>query len=541
MAFPPPKEILTQLKDFWLGLKREQRIALAGSVFIVLAGLIALVYYANRVEWGLLYRGLPEENAAKVIEYLKQEKIPYQVEADGSIKVPKDKVPELRMALASQGVIGPEIQGFEIFDRNQLGATDFLQRVNYQRALEGELSRTISSLRAVESARVHLALPRESLFISEEKPPKASVFLKLKPGARLSRREVQGIVNLVASSVTGLTPENVTVVDTSGRVLYRENAGEEEISTEQLAYRRRLEEAYREKIEGLLAQALGPGHALARVSVEIDFTKEVFSEETYDPEGTAIRSELLEEEQKEGAQDAGVPGVKGALANKIEGNTKALSRSEKEFRRSVTKNYEVSKISRQRELSPGAVKRISVAVLVDADLLKPASETKEGEAQAAEDRLALVERLVKGAIGYNPDRGDQVEVISLPFEGLVEASAQPSWMDYVDRFARPVTEVLLAVLFLLFVVRPVLRTFLKQMEPEPPPPPEEALPGEGGAGEEAALEGEEPVPLPQEIALGIIQNQPERAAILVRRWLAEESEEDRQKALKEAEAHAQQA
>ena len=538
MNFPPPKEIFTQLKEFWLGLKREQRMALAGSILIVLAGLGALVYYANRVEWGLLYRGLPEENAARVIEYLKQEKIPYQVSADGSIKVPKDQVPELRMALASRGVIGPEIQGFEIFDRNQLGATDFLQRVNYQRALEGELSRTISSLKAVESARVHLALPKESLFISEEKPPKASVFLKLKPGARLSRREVQGIVNLVASSVTGLVPENITVVDTSGKVLYREDTGEEEISTEQLAYRKKIEEAYREKIEGLLAQALGPGHAMAQVSVEIDFTKEVLSEETYDPEGTAIRSELSEEEQKEGAQDAGVPGVKGALTNKIEGNTRSLSRSEKEYRRSVTRNYEVSKISRHRELTPGALKRISVAVLVDAALMKPSGQ--KGEAQAAEDRLALVERLVKGAIGYNPDRGDQVEVISLPFEGLMGEQSGSPWMAYVERFARPVTEILLAILFLLLVVRPVLKVFLKQMEPAPPPPPEEALSQEEKETQEA-LEGEEPVPLPQEIALGIIQNQPERAAVLVRRWLAEESEEERQKALKEAEAHAQQA
>ncbi len=535
MSFPPPKEVLKQLKDFWQGLSREQRVALVGTVLIVFGGLAGLIYYANRVEWGLLYRGLPEEHAAKVVEYLKQEKIPYEVGPDGSIKVPKEKVPELRMALASQGVIGPEVQGFEIFDRNQLGATDFLQRVNYQRALEGELSRTISSLKSVESARVHLALPRESLFVTEEKPPKASVFLKLKPGAHLSRQEVQGIVNLVASSVTGLSPENVTVVDTSGRVLYKEESPEERLTSEQLAYRKKLEEAYREKIEGLLAQALGPGHAIAQVSVEVDFTKEVLTEETYDPEGTAVRSELTEEEQKEGTSEGGVPGVKGALTNKVEGNTKSLSRTQKEFRRSVTRNYEVSRLSRKREFSPGALKRVSVAVLLDQAVLNPPSQ--EGEAQAAEDRLAQVERLVKGAIGYNPDRGDKVEVISLPFEGLPEVSKSAVWLDYAQRFARPLTEFLLIVLFLLLVVRPVLKTFLKRMEPEPPPP-EEALPSSEEEAE--ALEGEEPQPLPQEMALNIIHNQPERAAVLVRRWLAEESEEERQKALKEAEAHAKQ-
>ncbi len=533
MAFPAPKELLRQLKEFWQNLSKQQRLALLGTLVIVLGGLLGLVYYLNRVDWGLLYRGLPEEQAARVLEYLKQEKIPYRVEDGGTIKVPKNKVPEVRMALASQGVLSPNLEGFEIFDRNQLGATDFLQRVNYQRALEGELSRTITALKAVEAARVHLALPRESLFITEEKPPKASVFVKLKEGGRLTRREVQGIVNLVASAVPGLSPENVTVVDTNGRVLYREETPEERLTSEQIAFRKQLENAFQEKIESLLTQALGPGHAVAQVSVDVDFTKEIRQEETYDPEGIAIRSELSEESQKEGLSEGGVPGVKGAVVNKVEGNAKSLSQSQKEVRRSLTRNYEVSKVARTQEFLPGAIKKISVAVLLDEAVLKPAA--KEGEAQAATDRLAQVERLVKGAIGYNPDRGDQVEVISMPFEGFKEISPRAAWLEYADRFARPFIEFLLVVLFLLLVIRPVLKTFLKRMEPEPPPPPEEALP----EGEEAeALEAEEPTPLPQEIALNIIQNQPERAAVLVRRWLAEESEEERKKALKEAEAHA---
>jgi len=533
MNMPAPREIGQQLKDFWQNLGREQKIAALGILTLLMASFVALVYYTNRIEWGLLYRGLPEENAAQVVEFLKQEKIPYKLEGNGTIRIPEDKVPEVRMALASKGIIGPHVEGFEIFDRNQLGATDFLQRVNYQRALEGELSRTISSLKEVETARVHLALPKESLFISEEKPPKAAVFVKLKPGATLTRREVQGIVNLVASAVTGLSPENVTVVDTAGHVLYREPSPEERLNNEQLAYRRHLEEAYKEKIEGLLAQALGPGHAIAQVSVDVDFTKEAVTEEVYDPEGTAIRSELTQEEQKEGGSVGGVPGVKGALANKVEGNTKSLSRTEKEYKRSVTRNYEVSKVSRHKELEPGAIKRISVAVLLDSAVLKSAQGKEGGEAQASEDKTILVERLVKGAIGYNPDRGDQVEVVSLPFEGEKPPSKAAVWLDYASRFTRPVLEFLLILLFLLLVVRPVLKTFLERLAPAEEPL-EEVLTGE----EEAeALEAEEPQPLPQEIALGIIQSRPERAAVLVRKWLAEESEEERKKALKEAEEH----
>ncbi len=533
MKMPPPNEIISQLRDFWRGLKREQKIAIIGIVFIVFASLIGLIYYTNRIEWGLLYRGLPEENAAKVIEFLKQEKIPYQVTNGGTIRIPKEHVPEVRMELASKGIIGPQVEGFELFDRSQLGTTDFLQRVNYQRALEGELSRTISSLKEIDFARVHLALPRESLFIEEEKPPKASVFLKLKPGTRLSRREIQGIVNLVASAVSGLSPENVTVVDTSGKVLYQEPSPEERLNEEQLAYRRHLEEAYKEKIERLLAQALGPEHAIAQVSVDVDFTKEAITEDIYDPEGTAIRSELTEEQQKEGTSPGGIPGAKGALANKIEGNTTGTSQTQREFRRSITRNYEVSHISKHTQLEPGNIKRISVAVLVDSSVLN--STGKKGEVKASEDRLSLVERLVKGAIAYNPDRGDQVEVVSLPFKGLPKEIKTNIWLEYASRLARPVSEFLLILLFILLVIRPVLKIFLGKMVPEKE---EEVLPEEEEEEKPEAIKAEEVIPLPQEVALGIIQNRPDRAAVLVKKWLAEESEEQRRKIIKEAEKHA---
>ncbi len=529
---PTPKEIVQQLKDLWQNLSREQKIASLGILSVVLASFLVLIYYTNRVEWGLLYRGLPEENLSQVVDFLKKEKIPYKLKGERAIYVPKDKVPEIRMTLASKGIIGPHVEGFEIFDRNQLGATDFLQRVNYQRALEGELSRTISSLKEVESARVHLALPKESLFISQEKPPKAAVFIKLKPGMTLSRSEVQGIVNLVSSAVTGLDPENVSVVDTTGHVLYHAPSPEEQLNNEQLAYKQHLEEAYKEKIEQLLSQALGPGHAIAQVTVDVDFTKETVKEEIYDPEGTAIRSELSQEEQKEGGTNSGVPGVKGALANKVEGNTKTLSRTEKEYKRSLTRNYEVSKVSRNKELEPGSIKRISVAVLLDSSILGKHPPQK-GEAQASEDTSILVERLVKGAIGYNPDRGDRVEVVSLPFEGEASLAQESKWYTYASRFTRPVLEFLLILLFLLLIVRPILKTFLERLAPAEEPL-EEALP----TGEEAELEGEEIQPLPQEIALGIIQSRPERAAILVKKWLAEESEEERKKIIKEAEENA---
>lgn len=519
MKLLQPREIGGQLKSFYEGLTREQKILGVVLIFLVIGGLGALILWSNRPEWGLLYRGLPEDTAAEVIAYLKGHNIPFKLEADGTIRVPKEKVPELRIEIAGQGLVGGVGPGFELFDKGQIGATEFVQKVNYQRALEGELSRTIMALKAVKYARVHLALPRESLFIEEEKPPKASVFIQLRPGYTLSRKQVLGIVNLVSGAVTGLTPENVKVIDTNGRVLYRGEEEEEKLTTTQLAYRRKLEDSYRSKIEELLSTALGPGKAIAQVSVDLDFDRGAIREETYDPEMTAVVSELLEESTKTSKAEGGPAGVKGALAAKVEGNLGIAAKGETSSSKKIIRNYEPSRTLKEITITPGKIKRISVAVLVDANALpKEKSGTK----------LEWIEKLVKGAVGYNPDRGDVVEVSTLPFKA--EVAKGPSMvMEYLSKLGKPLVELLIVVLVLLLVVRPVLKALLERTTP--PAAEEAALEGE----EEAPrVEAEEAKPLPHEMAMGIVQSSPERAAILIKKWLLEESVEERAKALKEA-------
>ena len=518
MKLLQPREIGGQLKSFYEGLTREQKILGVVLIFLVIGGLGALILWSNRPEWGLLYRGLPEDTAAEVIAYLKGHNIPFKLEADGTIRVPKEKVPELRIEIAGQGLVGGVGPGFELFDKEQIGATEFVQKVNYQRALEGELSRTIMALKAVKYARVHLALPRESLFIEEEKPPKASVFIQLRPGYTLSRKQVLGIVNLVSGAVTGLTPENVKVIDTNGRVLYR-GEEEEKLTTTQLAYRRKLEDSYRLKIEELLSTALGPGKAIAQVSVDLDFDRGAIREETYDPEMTAVVSELLEESTKTSKAEGGPAGVKGALAAKVEGNLGIAAKGETSSSKKIIRNYEPSRTLKEITITPGKIKRISVAVLVDANALpKEKSGTK----------LEWIEKLVKGAVGYNPDRGDVVEVSTLPFKA--EVAKGPSMvMEYLSKLGKPLVELLIVVLVLLLVVRPVLKALLERTTP--PVAEEAALEGE----EEAPrVEAEEAKPLPHEMAMGIVQSSPKRAAILIKKWLLEESVEERAKALKEA-------
>ncbi|RUM87160.1 MAG: flagellar M-ring protein FliF [Thermodesulfatator sp.] len=517
MALPQPREVLQQLQNFYQGLERRQKFLLLGTLLLLTTLFVGLIYWASQPRWGLLYRGLPEETAGEVVNYLKSKNIPYRLEPDGTIRVPEEKVAELRMEIAAQGLVGGPGPGFELFDRGQIGATEFLQRVNYQRALEGELARTIMALRAVKYARVHLALPRESLFIEEEKPPKASVFVSLKPGFHLGRREVLGIVNLVSGAVPGLTPEHITVVDLNGRILYRGEKEEEKISATQLAYKHRLEEAYKEKVETLLSRVLGPGKAVAQVSVEVDFDRGAIKEETYDPEMTAVVSESLEESQKSARGAGGPAGVKGALAGKVEGSLAPAGQAGVSFSKKVIRNYEPSHTVKEVSLSPGKIKRLSVAVVVDQKALP---QGQEGA------KLEWIEKLVKGAVGYNPDRGDVVEVSAQPFH-VEEVKGPVVWLEYASRLIKPLVELLIVLLVLLLVVRPLLKALV---EKKPAP---EAL-EEAEAPTELPPEEEEAKPLPQEMALGIVQSSPERAAILIKKWLLEESAEERARALKEA-------
>ncbi len=510
------KNLINQLKESWNKLTPKQKGLLIGGVLGLALLITILFWYFQRVSYGLLYSGLDESTAGQIVQYLKEQKIPYRIEKDGSIYVPEERVPEIRMEIASKGLLGGTGPGFELFDKEKLGLTEFQEKVNYQRALEGELARTIKGIKGVKAVRVHLALPKESVFLEEEKPAKASVLLELKPGSTLTAEQVRGIVNLVSGAVPKLDPKNVIVVDAqTGKKL---NISEDEsgLSLNQLAYKKRVEENLKNKVEEMLFQALGYGKAIAQVTVEMSFDNETIQEEILNPEQTAVVSEDLEEETRQTKTPAeeGVAGVKGALTEKFEATPQQSSQGESYSKKRIIRNYEVSKKIRNLEISPGSIKRISVAVLVDKKVLSENDTAK----------IEWIENLVKGAIGYNPERGDEVKVEAKSFAEI--PTPKPGFKDYLAMIAKPLIILLALLLFYLLVIRPLIKT-LKPAPPEvaevPEVPPAEKL--------EEVVEEEV---LPREIALSIIRSQPERAAALVKKWLLEETLEERKKALAEA-------
>jgi flagellar M-ring protein FliF len=512
------KVLGSQLKEFWNRLSKLQKILLIGGSVGITVGLIFTIWLATRIHWGLLYSGLDEKTTGEIVNFLKSQKVPYKVKSGGSIYVPEEKVPELRMEIATKGFIGGAGPGFELFDKEKLGLTEFQERVTYQRALEGELERTIMGIKGVKSVRVHLALPKESLFVEEEKPPKASVLIEMKRGYYLTPAQVRGIVNLVSGAVPKLEPQNVIVVDAiTGKTLSVPLPPEEEITTTQLAYKKKIESYLKEKIEEILAKALGYGNAIAQVSVDLSFDKEKVTEEKYDPEGTAVVSEDIETVTKSSNASAeGIAGVKGALAQKFEATVPGAT-SGFYSRKRIVRNYDVSKTIKNLEISPGSIKKISVAVLVNKSIIK------------GENTLDWISALVKGAIGYNPDRGDIVEVEAIEF--IKPPKKKPGKMEYVVALSKPIILLIVIILIFVFVVRPIMKTFL------PKPPEVEKVKKEEvppSITEEKEEKEEEKVVMPHEVALGIIQSQPEKAAMLVKKWLLEESLEERKKALFEA-------
>jgi flagellar M-ring protein FliF len=393
----------------------------------------------------LLYSNLAAEDAWSVVEALNKQDVPYKFSQNGSaIHVPSKDVYRLRISLAATGLPRASEPGYEIFDRKGgFGISDFVQQVNYQRALEGELARTIADLDGVERARVHLTMPKEALFDEEAAATTASVAVVLAPGTSLDEREIAGITHLVASSVPRLSAERVTIVDASGRILTTPDEGDAGtaagLTRRELETQRRIEEYLARKTQSLLEGALGAGRAIVKVNAELDFRRVEEMRETYDPENVVIRSE----ERAEGG-----------------GN------NPKNAERSVT-NYEMNRSVQKILGSTGAVKRLSVAAFIDGRWAAP-----EGIARNAEptytprsvQEMANLTALVQTTVGYDPARGDRVELVNVPFERSVAAAAEdgegavaggPAWTRAARGVLARATPFLLLVAVLLFLRRSV--------------------------------------------------------------------------------------
>jgi len=472
------KQITTLFKNISAG-KKITLLALVGGTIIAL---ITLITWAGKADFQVLYSNLSPEDAGAILTKLKDQKVPYQISSNGSsILIPRERVYETRLDLASQGLPQGSGVGFEIFDNTKLGMTEFVQNVNYQRALQGELSRTINGFAEVESSRVHIVLPEKSLFVEEDKPAMASVVLKLRPGRILKRNQVQGIVHLISSSVSGLLPENVTILDNYGKLLAGPNDGQSiaGVSYEKLEYQEKVERGLEKRIETMLEKALGPGKAIARVSCIFDFRKIEKTEENYSPDKSVIRSEqvLKETSRKGNLIPSGIPGVASNIGtgtatvapNKtnVTGANPAFSKEDR------TVNYEISKVISHTVEPVGDIKKISVAVLVDGTYkVKQAKKGAKGSENweyipRSQEEMAKIESIVKRAINYDEKRGDALEVVNISFETSKaklgkreEKIEEQGWLSKLVHdtpFVRYCFAGILVLLALLFVVRPLVK------------------------------------------------------------------------------------
>lgn len=530
-------ELIEKVNENLAQLSLGRKIALLLLLTGVIAGAVVLWLWAQTPDFRTLYANLSPEDAAAIMEKLKEERTPFKLSGGGSaILVPAQRVHELRLEMAGQGLPQGGGVGFEIFDRSNIGVTEFVQKLNYKRALQGELSRTISQLSEIMRARVHLIIPERKLFTDQQEQARASVVVVLRGGRSLSDGQVQGITHLVASSVEGLRSEAVTVIDSRGQVLSK-NAGassEIQMTRTQLELQRNIEKNLEWKIQSMLEKVVGVNKASVRVSSVLDFKQTDLTEERYDPNSQVARSEQVVQEESLGTSSAAEGGAPGVLSN-IPGepglSTQAGSLNQSSTqRKDETINYEISKTVSRTFQPAGAVKRLSVAALVDGTYESVTGDDGNPARKyvpRSEEEMKKFEELVKTAMGYSEERGDQVVVENVPFgeeallgDELTEAEAAPSLSDRLAPWmplARYGFGLALGLIAFFFVIRPVMRTLLT---PSAPGLPAE-LPAEFaqlGQQEFSKLNA----PSREQIATLVRQN-PQAATMVIKKWLKEKS------------------
>ncbi len=423
------KVLLQRIVDFFIKLNKKQKIALIAAGVLITALLVFLLLYPFKEKdyaqggYGVLFERLDSSDNALILQHLQQNQIPYKILKDDTILIPKDKVYEERITLASQGIPKTSKVGFEIFDTKDFGATDFDQNIKLIRAIEGELSRTIESLNPILKANVHIAIPKDSVFVAKEVPPSASVMLKLKPDMKLSPTQILGIKNLIAAAVPKLTTENVKIVNENGESIGEGDILEnsKELALEQLRYKQNFENILENKIVNILAPIVGgKNKVVARVNAEFDFSQKKSTKETFDP-NNVVRSEQNLEEKKEGAPKKQVGGVPGVVSNigPVQG-LKDNKEPEKYEKSQNTTNYEVGKTISEIKGEFGTLVRLNAAVVVDGKYkiaLKDGANTLEYE-PLSDESLQKINALVKQAIGYNQNRGDDVAVSNFEFNPI---------------------------------------------------------------------------------------------------------------------------
>lgn len=501
---------------------------------------VAVVLWSQEPSYSVLYANLGSKDASQVMDALQKQGVKYRLdEKTGALMVPSSSVHELRLKLADEGLPRSSGTGLDILQQKQeFGTSQFMETARYQHALEGELARSITTINSVENARVHLALPKQTAFIRERQQPSASVLVTLYPGRTLEEAQVAAIAHMVAAGIPNLEPGRVTVVDQSGRLLSSKQQANAVVNQEQFEYTRKLEDSYIARIENIVAPIVGMQGVRAQVSAEVDFTVTEQTQETYNPDLPALRSEQLYEERSasEGAQ-----GIPGALTNtppapatvpeRAAGQPGAAGpvQSGKSLNR-ATKNYELDRTISHSKLATGQVRRLSVAVVIDDRQVVGPNGEMVREARSAEE-IERIAALVREAVGYNAQRGDTVNVLNASFQTAqaVEPLPEPPlWKQpWVMDVSKQLLGALVVILLLFGVLRPLLRS-LATVKPQPVP----VAAAEGGMSEDRLTLGGPGgvMHLPQhstyEGNLGMIRDMarqdPKHVAQVVKTWVAGE-------------------
>lgn len=464
------------------------RLGIVAAVTIVL--IAVFIFISMRISSPMmspLYSGLSLEDSSKIVEQLDQQNIPYELRSNGAqILVPSDQVTRVRLNLAGQGLpsVG-SVVGYEIFDRAEsMGTSNFVMNVNMLRALEGELARTISSFKQVESTRVHLVIPKRELFTREKQEPSASVALKLR-GSGLDKGEIRAIQNLVATAVPGLKTDRITIVDSTGQLLAKGTGGDDEAGADSDAqeYRIAFENRMKAMIEALLEKSLGVGKAKVQINADIDFDRIVTNSEKFDPESQVARS-VQSSQEKEQSTEKNIKdnvSVANNLPNPPAANQDGTISNRTLQKSDETTNFEISKVTENHVKEMGNVNRLSVAVLVDGVY----TENDKGEqvyTPRSAEEIQQMETLVRSAIGFDEKRGDVVEVVNMRFSPDGQSNMQETWFDRhsdsIENMVQAVVLGLVGLLALLLVVRPLVNRLIESTSPAGSP----ALAGAGMDG-----------------------------------------------------------
>ncbi|MDR0518049.1 MAG: flagellar M-ring protein FliF [Fibromonadaceae bacterium] len=503
------RQLLTQFRDIWQRFNAVQKAIMLSAMILMMAGIFVVislqVVNATDSRMATLFANMDISSAADITAFLQENKFEYKLDNDGrTILVPKEAIYEVRMSLARAGLPKSQGKGYELFDKNQLGMTDFAQDLNYRRAVETELARSIESFREVEQARVHVSIPKQTLFMEKREEPTASVIIRLRPGEVLQDRQIKGIQHLVASAIDGLRSRQVSVLDDSGNILtkgYADNAVAEH-TDHNMEFKRNAELYLERQVLTILDGVLGPNKSKVKISADLDFDQISKTTESYDPKSRSVRSE-----QRDDGTRLNIPPEAG-----------------EETKESSITNYDLSREVAQTISSPGATKRLTVSVLVDGIYERDSASGQKIYKPRSEDDIAILTQAVKNAVGFSQDRNDDVYVANMQFDRsfwdeeraqMEQIGNRAQW----ETWALRVTIILIVVLAFIFL-RKVAVSLIEAMNPPVPRYKEIAIEVEAEEVSEPERRRNE---LIEQLELWVTAN-PENAANLLKVWLAEGAE-----------------